>query len=327
MSVQIVIVGLGKIGASIGLALAKHTDQVTRIGHDREPGIARRAQQRGAVDRVALNLPSAVRDAHVVILALPLHEVRSTLQVIADDLREDVVVFDTSPAKRATLDWAQQILPPKRHFIGLTPMLNPAYLHDPACGLEAAHADLFQGGMMGIVTPRGTVDAAIELAVNLTRLLGATPFFLDVDEVDGLMAGLHLLPQVMAAALVHATVDQAGWAEGRKLAGVPFALATQSMEAAESELALREAALLNREALLRGLDRLLSALNAFRQHLEVADADALHAWLERAAQGRSRWWAARQRGAWEDAAPEPRFPSAREVFGRLLGLGREHRKT
>jgi len=34
MTVKISIIGLGQIGASIGLALANHKDQVTTIGYD-----------------------------------------------------------------------------------------------------------------------------------------------------------------------------------------------------------------------------------------------------------------------------------------------------
>jgi prephenate dehydrogenase len=41
MTVQITIVGLGQVGTSIGLALAAHTNQVSRVGHDREPLTAR----------------------------------------------------------------------------------------------------------------------------------------------------------------------------------------------------------------------------------------------------------------------------------------------
>ena len=36
MPVQITIIGLGQIGASIGLALAAHKDKVTTVGHDKE---------------------------------------------------------------------------------------------------------------------------------------------------------------------------------------------------------------------------------------------------------------------------------------------------
>ena len=71
MTVQITIIGLGQIGASIGLGLTKIKDQVTRIGNDRDPIIARQAEKMGAVDKISINLPSAVRNADLVILAVP----------------------------------------------------------------------------------------------------------------------------------------------------------------------------------------------------------------------------------------------------------------
>ena len=43
MTVKIAIVGLGQIGASIGLALASHKDQVTTIGYDAVGEVNRKA--------------------------------------------------------------------------------------------------------------------------------------------------------------------------------------------------------------------------------------------------------------------------------------------
>ncbi len=114
-------------------------------------------------------------------------------------------------------------------------------------GLEAARADLFQGGLMAIVTPATTNSAAIKLAADLTRLLGAMPLFADPLEVDGLMAATHLLPQLMAAALLNATVDQPGWREGRKFAGRAYAEATAPAVLPWDSHSLAAAALLNRE--------------------------------------------------------------------------------
>ena len=71
MTVNITIIGLGQIGASIGLALASHKDQVTLTGHDKSPAIAREAHKLGAVDKINFNLPASVEGANVVILALP----------------------------------------------------------------------------------------------------------------------------------------------------------------------------------------------------------------------------------------------------------------
>ena len=36
MPVQITIIGLGQIGASMGLALAAHKDAILRVGHDKK---------------------------------------------------------------------------------------------------------------------------------------------------------------------------------------------------------------------------------------------------------------------------------------------------
>ena len=61
MSAQITIVGLGQIGASVGLALGKRRSDIRRVGHDKSPEIAKKALQRGAVDEMKYNLPAAVR--------------------------------------------------------------------------------------------------------------------------------------------------------------------------------------------------------------------------------------------------------------------------
>ena len=89
MTVQITIIGLGQIGSSIGLALKARNVNVHLMGHDKDPQVAREAQKVGAVDEIKHNLPASVRDAKIVILALPLGGIRETLEVIAPDLQEE----------------------------------------------------------------------------------------------------------------------------------------------------------------------------------------------------------------------------------------------
>src|SRR5215211_8876438 len=111
MSVQITIVGLGQIGSSIGLALKAHEVNVHRVGHDKDPQAAKEALRLGAVDDVKYNLPASIREARIVILAVPLAEVRETLRVIAADLQEGTLVLDTAPAKATIAAWVKEILP------------------------------------------------------------------------------------------------------------------------------------------------------------------------------------------------------------------------
>ncbi len=106
--------------------------------------------------------------------------------------------MDTAPVKSEVLQWAKELLPPKRYYIGLTPVLNPAYLDTPGSGVEAAHADLFKNGMMAILSPQGVPSEAIKLATDFSHLLGAEHLFMDPVELDSMMAATHILPQLIA---------------------------------------------------------------------------------------------------------------------------------
>jgi prephenate dehydrogenase len=324
MAVQITIIGLGQIGASIGLALKDRKDQLVRVGHDIELEISRQAEKLGAIDRADINLPHSVESADLVVLALPVDQLRETLQIIAPDLRENCVVVDTGPAKEAMAAWTAELLPESVHYVGLTPMINPAYLQDHDLGIKAARPDLFQGGLMAIVAPATADSAALKLAADLTRLLGAMPLFADPLEVDGLMAATHLLPQLMAAALLNATIDQPGWREGRKFAGRAYAETTAAAVLPGDAHSLAATALLNRDNTLRVLDTAIAALSAIRNDIDQDDEAALDERLKRARSGREAWWKGRQSKEWiTETAPGVDLPDMPGVVGRLFGIGKK----
>lgn len=328
MTIKITIIGLGQIGASIGLALAEHGEMFERVGHDREPEIARRAQKLGAVDRVALNLPSSVRDADIVLLSLPVDQIQETLTLVANDLREDVVVMDTGPVKEIVSAWVGELLPEKRHYVGLTPVINPEYLHEVDSGLDAARADLFHKGLIGIVSPPRSASEAIKLAADLARLLGASPLFADPLEMDGLMSLTHTVPQLMAAGLLNASVDRPGWREARKVAGRAFAEVTSpSIQFSEPET-LARSALLNKDNVVRSLDSVIAAMQALRNDIALGNGEELIKRLNRAREGRERWWSQRELADWaaeETSVAMENAPTGSDVFGRLLGLGRRRK--
>ncbi len=325
MTIQITIIGLGQIGASIGLGLANQSDLIRRVGYDREPEIARRAEKKGALDKVVTGLAASVRDSDLVVLSLPMDQIRDTMALVAQFLKDGAVIMDTGPVKEIVAAWAGELLPSNRHYIGLTPVINPAYLHASDSGLDAARPDLFRGGLIAIVAPPRAGSEAIKLAADLTRLLGATPMFADPIEMDGLMAATHLLPQLMGAALLNATIDQPGWREGRKIAGRAYAEATGPLVHLSTPKTLRASVMLNRENMLRLMDGTIAALQTLRNDIADENGDLLEERLERARAGRDKWWNQRQAGDWMngDAAPALDVPSGSDFFGRLLGLGRK----
>jgi prephenate dehydrogenase len=298
MSVQITIVGLGQIGSSIGLALKAHEVNVHRVGHDKDPQAGKEAQRIGAVDDVKYNLPSSVRDAKIVILALPLAEVRETLRVIAPDLQDGTLVLDTAPSKATVAAWAKELLPPGRYYIGLTPAINPEYLHGTEFGVKAARADLFEQGLMVVNAPMGTPGNVFNLTMELVNLLGAMPLLMDTTEADGIYAGMHVLPQLAAAALLDMTVDQPGWQEARKVAGRPYAAVTAGAAYHDDVLSLAESALENRENVVRLLNAYITSLINLRDEIDDNDREAVLTRLTGAWKGRVRWLDERVAAEW-----------------------------
>jgi prephenate dehydrogenase len=175
---------------------------------------------------------------------------------------------------------------------------------------------------MAIVVPPQTASESVKLAADLTRLLGASPLFADPMEVDGFMAATHILPQLMAAALLNSTVDQPGWLDGRKMAGRAFAEVTGPLVQLGEPGALCSSSLLARDSVLRMIDSVIASLNAMRNDIKGQDHAALAERVERARNGRERWWRERQAADWtNEGVTTAEVPKAADVFGRLIGFG------
>jgi prephenate dehydrogenase len=298
MPVQITIIGLGQIGASMGMALAVHKDAILRVGHDKNLDVERAASQKGVADKMEHNLPKAVREAKVVVLCLPVSQVRETLEFIAPDLKEGTVVLDTTPIKAGVQKWAKEILPEGCYYVGLVPAINPESLHDFQFGLAAAQPDLFAKSIFLVDAPYGTPELAVITAMDFVRLLGAEVVLADLIESDGLMSTTHLLPQLVAASLLNATIDQPGWQDARKVAGRAYATVTAGLAYQDEIDSLRISALHNRESVVRALDITIAALRGLRDDIEKENDDGVAMRLESALQGRKRWLEERMDADW-----------------------------
>ena len=56
MQIKMMIIGLGQIGASIGMALNNSSDRIYRIGYDEDPKVMRQASKLKVVDKTTSRL-------------------------------------------------------------------------------------------------------------------------------------------------------------------------------------------------------------------------------------------------------------------------------
>jgi len=144
---RVLIVGLGLIGGSIGLALRRWSEErkvdgrkpLEVIGFDPSLDHQRAAEKLGAIDKGAWDLSKAARDADVILLATPVNSMRDVMQDLAPHLRPGTIVADTGSTKAQVLRWSDEILPREVHFVGTHPMAGKTQ------SIEGAGADLFVG--------------------------------------------------------------------------------------------------------------------------------------------------------------------------------------
>ena len=325
MPVQITIIGLGQVGASIGLALSAHKDNVFVVGHDKEFSIERAAQQKGAVDKTEHNLPRAVKDARLVILALPVHQIRETLEFIAPDLMPGTVVVDTAPIKSEVAKWAIEILPAHCYYVGLVPTIAAEFLQESGKGLDSANVDIFKNSIFLVDAPFGTPGEGVQLVTNLVSLIGAKFMIADIVESDGLMASAYLLPQLTSTALLNATVGQPGWQETRKVAERAYHATTAIQDDPET---LKMLSLHNSENTARVLNTMIQSLAELRDAIEDKNEEALKKYFKSAQASRDEWLSDRYSATWEDKKTPPieKMPLKERLFGSLIGRSVKEKK-
>ena len=322
------MLGLGLIGTSIGLGLrrwaaAQPGDAPLRVtGYDADLRRQQQARALKAIDVEARDLPSAVRPADLVVLAVPVGAMAEVMQDCAPHLKAGATVTDVASTKSQVMHWARTYLPATVGFVGGHPMAGGTG------STEAAQADLFVGARWCIVPSVRANETAVELVLGLVAALGAQSYFVDADEHDGLVAAISHLPFTVAAALTTAVAADPAWREMKLLAAGGFRDTTRLAEG--SPVMHRDIARANAAALTRWLDRLIEELGRARALVANGEDEALLAYFEAAQDERIKWRIERERAAEQGPAGEPGTPSVPtlgESMQQMLfgGFGRRRR--
>lgn len=310
----VTILGLGRIGASVGLALKASGYELQIIGYDEDRETGNKAKEIEAVDKMVWNLFNAATMADIIVLSLPFKQLEGTLQLIGDDLSPHTLVIDLSSLKSPGLKWAKMYLK-SGHYIGASLVLAASMLTDSRLSIEAADPKLFEESVFCIAPAASAEPKAVETAVNFGRLLGATPFFLDAMEYDALMHGVETGPGLLSAAMFRAVQQSTGWRDILRFAGLPFALATTGLENED----LAYLALQDKEASLRWVDSVLEQLQEVRRWIAEGELERLDLILDELAIERARWLRDRAKNNWMEDDDKPDLSQMGGIGGQFFG--------
>jgi prephenate dehydrogenase len=314
---RVAILGTGLIGASVGLALKASRVQTQVIGYDASGDNLRRAQAVKAIDRRG-SLRDALENAELVIVSTPVGAMKALFEEIAPLLPTQALVMDTGSTKAEVLRWAGDLLPNGVRFVGGHPMAGKT-----ETGPDAADAKLFQGAVW-CLAPLPTAERdAIDESVALVETLGASPYFLDPSEHDGLVASVSHLPYLMSVALIRHLGNERSWRETASLAAGGFAYTTHLTDS--DPQMFFDIMRTNQDNVTRRLDLYINELLALRE-LIATDSVELKAAFEQARTLHQDWLSGRAQGQSAAEGGDNPLPTTRSMLtGSLFGgLGRKN---
>lgn len=253
---QIVVYGLGIIGASVAAALKKAGHIV--LGMNRSKESVEYALDHHMIDGEA----SDFCGADVVFLALP---PRVTMRVLDEGAFPDGCIVADICGVKAPLGRVVRARPRAWRYVGTHPMAGKE-----TSGIRSASAQLFHGANFVMVRDERSDDAAIGTVRSLARDMGFSRIVeCGAEEHDRMIALTSQLAHVVANAYVTSPLS----ADCTGFTGGSFQDMTRVAPVDENVWA--ELYMLNRENLLGEIDRITDRLNKFRAALAAGDEASL----------------------------------------------------
>lgn len=264
---RVAIVGAGLIGSSFGMAVEKALPGASIAAYDK-PEVLRKLHARGFSWENTEDLNSAVRDADLVYIALPVSAIIRVLPEIAVHCSADALVTDAGSTKAQICDAATRSFAernePTAKFLGGHPIAGKEL-----SGAEHAEAGIFHGAKYALIgnESKECQDLRISCFAELLRGIGAQPVWIDADTHDWAMAVVSHMPQLVSIALARVIADE------MDETGLPVSLAGNGLRdmlriAGSHYEIWRDICLTNADNLARSLDRAAQAIDFLRTHLK-----------------------------------------------------------
>ncbi|MBX9848772.1 MAG: prephenate dehydrogenase/arogenate dehydrogenase family protein [Rhodocyclaceae bacterium] len=278
---KVVIYGVGLIGGSFALALKQSSAVGEVVGLGRSSASLEVAQGLGVIDRVGEL--ADVRDADLVLLAMPVGKMEAIMTAIAPHLGDKTIVVDAGSTKQDVVAAAQRAFGNKlAQFVPCHPIAGAE-----KSGASAAHARLYIDKRV-IVTPlQENTPFAIAIAEAAWTVCGGDVSVMTPAQHDAVFAAVSHLPHLLAFTLVDALAKRPDAAELFANAGAGFRDFTRI--ASSNPEMWRDICVANRSALIAEVDQYMTALLQARVLLAEADAEGLESTFANAREARNAW--------------------------------------
>ncbi|MCF6134346.1 prephenate dehydrogenase [Thermoactinomyces vulgaris] len=316
MPEKIAILGIGLIGGSLALGLKERTDAVV-VGYDRSEKDLRYAMAIGAVDDWTTSLPRAVSDADMIVIALPVGQIKQMIEILVKlPLKPSCIVTDVGSTKSEIMEASRKLKEKGIVFIGGHPMAG-----SHQSGIQAARSLLFENAYYVLTPdPEASLWEVQKVSQLLHKATRAELVIMDAAHHDRIVGAISHLPHIIAAGLVNVVGnynEENEWFH--RLAAGGFRDLTRI--GASHPVMWRDILLSNRNALLKLMDDWIAKMVEVRSAISDGEQEQIEAFFSRSRRLRQQLPDKKRRGILE-----PRYechvdvPDQPGVIGKIATL-------
>lgn len=288
---RLVIFGVGLIGGSLALALREANYVREVIGCSRNTVHLQKAVDLGVIDAYVTDPQEAVKDADVVLLAVPMGAMKPLLEQIRPTLPAHTLLTDAGSTKGSVVTEVNDVF--GHDFTRFVPG-HPIAGREKS-GVEAAVADLYHKRRV-ILTPQTHTDRkALTQIAQMWQVTGALVEEMPVKLHDEVLAATSHLPHVLAFSLVDTLLNSPQREDILRYAAGGFRDFTRI--ASSDPIMWRDICLHNGAAILPMIEALKQNLTEFADFIHRQDGEALRQRMEKAKTARDNYIARFESGA------------------------------
>jgi cyclohexadieny/prephenate dehydrogenase len=219
---------------------------------------------------IAASAAEAVRDADLVVLAVPVGAMGEVAAAIAPALARGATVTDVGSVKRSVISAVAPHLPDHVHFVPGHPLAGTEH-SGPASGF----ASLFDNRWCLLTPAEGTDPEAVNRLRRFWTGLGARVDVMDADHHDLVLAVTSHVPHLIAYTMVGVADDLAKVTESEVIQFSAAGFRDFTRIAASDPVMWRDVFLNNRAATLEILGRFTEELSALQRAVRKGDGQRL----------------------------------------------------
>ena len=267
---KITIIGCGLIGSSILRNINNNEISKSITVFDKSKNVVETIKKENLCSNIAKDIQSAVKDADLIILAIPLSSYKEVLLSSKDAFKKDVLITDTGSVKKEVNKVFENLNLTNISWIASHPIAGTE-----ESGPSAGFKDLFKDRWTIVCDAKNSKKEKVEKLKKFWEFLGSKVKLMSIEEHDHILALTSHLPHAVAYNIVKTAINNDEKFRDEIIKYSAGGLRDFTRIASSDPLMWRDIFIDNSENIIKILDEFSKNIDDFKKAIAEKNGDKL----------------------------------------------------